>query len=290
MTVEVKAVKVICPACRVEKQIEIPVFVVTESQDGMVKIQVPQGAVCKEHSFMAFVDKKFTVRGYQNADIEFSLGEKQAPQKAAAKDAGLKDFTIPDIIQALGPDLVATIMRAILVSVPVLMVDTFDLYEKVDKTIAFLRDMESDDLLVTCEKRTREELREKRGSSNNALVVVPLYNVITKSPFVDQINTRFESDLLRETLKVPDRPAQIIFLRKELVKITRIIDEFVKLLKTVDKIYEEDIPAFTREKFNYKLDVKNIDVIKEVVAFKHGKKLAGKIINKSLDKIRSDLW
>ena len=72
-----------------------------------------------------------------------------------------------------------------------------------------------------------------------------------RSPFLKDLNTRFESNLLRDALDIPDRGSQIIFLRKELIKIIRIIDEFVKMLNNVDKMYEEDIPAFTMEKFNY---------------------------------------
>ena len=75
-----------------------------------------------------------------------------------------------------------------------------------------------------------------------------------------------------------------------MIKIIMIIDEFVKVLQTVDKVYEEDIPAFTLKKFNYKLETRNIDVIKEIIAYKYTRKLSQKIINKSLDKIRTDLW
>nr|MDO8110163.1 hypothetical protein [Candidatus Sigynarchaeota archaeon] len=289
MTVEVKPVKVICPLCRKETKVEIPVFIVNDAQDGMVKVQIPQGACCPEHSFMAFVDKKFMVRGYQNADIEFTIGDKEKTA-AQKKEEGLKDFSVPDLINTIGPDICSVIMRSILVSIPILFLDTFDLYNRVDKAVILLRDMESDDLVITGEKVTREDLKDKKVRRNNALIVVPLYKAIMRSPFPEGLNTRFETDLLREASQLPDRTSQIVFLRKELVKISKIIDEFVKILKNADKLYEEDIPVATKEKFNYKLDAKNIDVIKQIIEFKHDKKLAQKIISKSLDKIRTDLW
>jgi hypothetical protein len=289
MTVEVKPIKVQCPLCKKEKNIEIPVFLVNESQDGMLKVQIPQGACCTEHSFMAFVDKKFVVRGYQNADIEFKIGEREKTYKDK-KEEGLKDFSVADMINTIGPDIASVILRGILVGIPVLFLDTFDLYERVDKTIVLLHDMESDDLVITGEKISREDLKEKKVRRNNALIVVPLYKAIMRSPFSENVNTRFESDLLNEATQLPDRTSQIVFLRKELVKISKIIDEFVKMLKSTDKLYEEDIPTYTRERFNYKIDVKNIDVIKQIIEFKHDKKLSAKIISKSLDKIRTDLW
>ncbi|MBN2153634.1 MAG: hypothetical protein JW839_19415 [Candidatus Lokiarchaeota archaeon] len=290
MTVEVKSIKVICPTCRKEKGIEIPVFLVNEAADGVLKVQIPQGACCPEHSFMAFVDKKFVVRGYQNADIEFKLGGQKERVVADKKDEGLKDFSVTDMVNTIGPDICAVILRGVLVGIPVLFLDTFDLYERVAKTVMLLRDMESDDLVITGEKITRDDLKDKKVRRNNALIVVPLYKAIMRSPFQEGLNTRFESDLLNEATQLPDRTSQIVFLRKEMVKISKIIDEFIKFLKGTDKLYEEDIPAYTREKFNYKLDHKNIDVIKQIIEFKHDKKLAQKIISKSLDKIRTDLW
>ena len=77
---------------------------------------------------------------------------------------------------------------------------------------------------------------------------------------------------------------------KEVYNRFKQLNEFVKFLKNTEKLYEEDIPSYTREKFNYKLDAKNIDVIKQIIEFKFDKKLAQKIISKSLDKIRTDLW
>ncbi|MEX2682725.1 MAG: hypothetical protein Q6373_014075 [Candidatus Sigynarchaeota archaeon] len=290
MTVEVKPIKVICPTCRKEKSIEIPVFLVNESQDGVLKVQIPQGACCPEHSFMAFVDKKFVVRGYQNADIEFKVGPPREKVAADKKGEGLKDFSVPDMVNTIGPDIFAILLRAILVGIPILFLDTFDLYERVDKTVMLLRDMESDDLVITGEKISRDDLKDRKVRRHNALIVVPLYKAIMRSPFQEGLNTRFESDLLNEATQLPDRTSQIVFLRKELVKISKIIDEFVKLLKNVEKLYEEDIPAYTRDKFNYKLDPKNIDVIKQIIEFKFDKKLGQKIISKSLDKIRTDLW
>ncbi|MBD3188218.1 hypothetical protein GF325_15390 [Candidatus Bathyarchaeota archaeon] len=294
MTVEVKELRVLCPLCKKEAKIEVPIFLVNEAQDGVLKVSIPRGACCDEHSFMVYIDKKFRVRGYQNADIEFRNGPTISITKKAIdakKEGGLKDFRIQDITSLLGMDISSLILRTILVEKPVFLLENFDLYNRVDKTVAFLSDMESDDLQITSQKFQQDDLKNlKRNKKINAFMVAPLYKAITRSPFREETNTRFESNLLNETMEIPDRDGQIIFLRKELIKITRVIEEFVKMLKDVDKMYEEDIPGITQKKFNYKLDSKNIDVIREVIAFKHDATLASKIINKSLDKIRTDLW
>nr|MDO8116053.1 hypothetical protein [Candidatus Sigynarchaeota archaeon] len=290
MTVEVKQVKVICPVCQATTSIEIPVFLVNEAQDGVLKVQVPQGACCPKHSFMAFIDKKFTVRGYQNVDIEYSIPTKeQLLQKK--KEEELKDYDVDDFITAVGQDIAPVMIRAIILGIPILMLDSADLRGRLDKINALFRDMETDDLFITLEKISREELKDKSKKNNTALVIAPLYGSVVRSPFRQGMVTRFESDLLREIVQnIPDRSSEIIFLRKEILKIRKMIDEFAAGLQNVNKFYEEDIPAFIMDKFNYKIDAKNIDVIKDLVDFKYGKNLAQKIINKSLDKIRTDLW
>lgn len=295
MTTEVKSVKVICPTCGRETKVDIPVFLVNEAQDGVLKVQIPQGAACPHHAFMAYIDKKFSVRGYQNVDIEFTPEvEEEKPksivEETALTEEELRNYNAQDMISALGSDIVATTLRTILVEKPVLFLESFDLQNRIEKTIKFLEDIESEDLVITAQKITKDQLKNRKIRKANGLVCVPLYRAIMRSPFLDEINTRFESNLLRETTLIPDRKSQIIFLRKELIKIRMIIDEFVKVLEKVDKIYEEDISDFTMEKFNYKLEVKNIDVVKEIIDFKYSHKLAKKIINKSLDKIRTDLW
>ncbi|HME52266.1 MAG TPA: hypothetical protein VKM55_08610 [Candidatus Lokiarchaeia archaeon] len=288
MTVEAKPIRVICPLCNKETKVDVPVFIVNDARDGMVKIQIPQGVCCDEHSFMAFVDKKFIVRGYQNADIEFKIGTKEKTV-AQKKTEGLKDYSITDMVSSIGPDICAVIFRGILVGCPILLLDTFDLYNRVEKTVTLLKDIASEELVINCEKITKEDTKDKKSRRQDDLIVVPLYQAIMRSPFGETINTRFEISLLREATQLPDRTSQIVFLRKELVKIKRIIEEFVKLVKSTDKLYEEDIPTYTKNKFNYKLDAKNVDVIKQIIEFKD-KKLAQKIISKSLDKIRTDLW
>lgn len=286
MTVDVKPIHVICPICNKETKIDIPIFVVNYAKDGMVKIQIPQGSCCQEHSFMAFVDKKFVVRGYQNADIEFNIKvkEKTAAQK---KTEGLKDYSITDMIDMIGPDICALILRSILIGIPILLLDIFDLYDRVDKTVKLLRDMSSEELTIMTEKISKDDTEDKKSYHPDDLIIVPLYKAIMRSPFLEGVNTRFESNLLREATKLPDRTSQIVFLRKELVKINRIIEEFIKLLKNTDKLYEDDIPIYIKDKFNYNLDAKNIDVIKQIIAFKD-KKLAQKIIKRRFSPIRTE--
>ena len=282
MTEERKPIKVICPTCNKEANLKIPVFIMQDVHNGMATIQVPQGACCKEHSFMAIVDKHFKVRGYTIPDIEFKFREKEkiAEQK---KIEGLRGYSVADMVDMIGPEICATILRGILASTTILLLDTFDLYDRVDKTVVLLKDICIDELTCTIEKISKDSSEYKKLLNHDAIVVVPMYRAITHVPFRETINIRFENNLLHDTIQIPDRASQIVFLRKELVKIRIIIDDFVEVLKNVDKLYEEDIITYIKNKYNYKLDARNIDVIKQVIWFKYDKKLAKKIVSKYKD-------
>lgn len=64
----------ICPICKSNKELEISKSIVNQAKS-LATIAIPSDLVC-EHSFQAFIDKHFKVRGYQKADFEFDKNEK----------------------------------------------------------------------------------------------------------------------------------------------------------------------------------------------------------------------
>lgn len=59
-----------CPKCQVKRVIKVPRNVFTQNQH-LTTVSIPLGLVCN-HSFNAFIDKNFKVRGYQKVDYELS--------------------------------------------------------------------------------------------------------------------------------------------------------------------------------------------------------------------------
>lgn len=70
---KVEDVKVICPICKKKKVIKLPQKVINQSKQ-LTTVSIPANLTC-EHSFQVFVDKNFTVRGYQKVDFVFSKME-----------------------------------------------------------------------------------------------------------------------------------------------------------------------------------------------------------------------
>jgi len=83
-----KEVLVRCPICDIKKNLNMPYKIINQSKQ-LTTVSIPKGLVC-EHSFQAFLDKNFKVRGYQKVDFEFkrmdyyesTIGELEEEQKA----------------------------------------------------------------------------------------------------------------------------------------------------------------------------------------------------------------
>jgi hypothetical protein len=284
MNVETKAVTISCPICKKEVGIELPTFLVKEAQDNILKIQIPQEKCCPLHSFMVFIDKNYKVRGYQQADLEFNM---KAGKSAACLQPGLDEskilsFDVHELISTVGIDIAAMILRTILINKPVLFLN-IDFNSRVEKTIKFLQDMESDDLVITTQTIDQKMLNDKGIEKSNPFVYAILYRAILRSPFPDKAKIALETMLLNETSEIPDRQGQIAFLRREVVKISRIVNELASKLKAISQVYEEDLPGFIQENWSYKVNGKQVTGIKEILAARHGDKLAGKIKSKSVE-------
>lgn len=57
-------VKFVCPTCKNSKEIAIPNY----STNHLVTVSIPKGMIC-DHHFQAFIDKNYSIRGYQKVDI-----------------------------------------------------------------------------------------------------------------------------------------------------------------------------------------------------------------------------
>lgn len=91
-----------CPICKESRKLRLPVKIINQSKQ-LTTVSIPSGLNC-EHSFQAFVDKNFVVRGYQTVDFEFSkmeLYESSIDVLEEKRDSDVeeKDFTSMAIFQ-----------------------------------------------------------------------------------------------------------------------------------------------------------------------------------------------
>ena len=75
---EYSIVKIVCPVCKVRKELKFPKSVINKARQ-LTTISLPKGLIC-DHHFQAFVDKNFKVRGYQKVDFEFETKKSLKPK------------------------------------------------------------------------------------------------------------------------------------------------------------------------------------------------------------------
>jgi len=63
-------VRVICPVCKSKDVIQIPKSVINNATQ-LTTVSVPKGKICQHH-FQLFLDKNFTIRGYQKVDFQLN--------------------------------------------------------------------------------------------------------------------------------------------------------------------------------------------------------------------------
>ncbi|MBY8990646.1 MAG: hypothetical protein KGD58_07835 [Candidatus Lokiarchaeota archaeon] len=91
-----------CPNCKASRKLRVPIKIINQSKQ-LTTISIPSGFNC-DHSFQAFVDKNFIVRGYQTVDFEFShleLYESSVNVLVGEEDkkSESKDFTSMPLFQ-----------------------------------------------------------------------------------------------------------------------------------------------------------------------------------------------
>ena len=89
-------IKIRCPECSTDKKLMIPKKIIDKSKQ-LTTISIPS-KLCCEHSFQAFVDKNFIVRGYQKVDFEFSHMEFY---ESSDDTSDTEDFTSQPIFQQI---------------------------------------------------------------------------------------------------------------------------------------------------------------------------------------------
>ncbi len=72
-----KEIQVQCPLCQKDQNIKVPNYIFDNKKVGNIKIQIYKG-ICCEHQFIAFLNKKGEIKGYETIDMNIDLSEVEA--------------------------------------------------------------------------------------------------------------------------------------------------------------------------------------------------------------------
>jgi len=271
-----KEVTLTCPTCQTFRKISVPAAIFSQKKFGTIKIQVPPGAVCREHQFIAFVDTKGIVRGYERIDLLMAMPSEEV--KEAEKD---KELTLKRLIRKYGLYGVFSLLHAKIFDYPAYIIKNkgseqtpTKLNEFLDKNlpekygaptfkIKFLDDTSYDKIKV----------KEK-----NALIMDSQQNIL-QTPWEEKL--KFEESMLKKALEIIDDNEQLIIIQQDIAKFIKEAELAKSILEGVKEIYKEDlIEEMSTQLKMPKINKYRLNLIKDFISQRYSDKLAKRIKNK----------
>ncbi len=271
------AISIKCPSCNREFQIDLPSNLISVSRGNMLGITVSKDRCCSDKSFMAFFDTNFKVLGYEVADVEITFRTRDKKNIITNSTSAID---INSIIDVVGANIVSILMRAILVQKPIFFLDSFDKDDYARKLIQYIQEIKPENLKISTRLIKVIDLNAEMFGSLNPFVCAINFKAILHTPFNAHIRNSLENILLKDASNIPDRQGQMAFLKLELTKIYNIINDLASMIISSDFYYEEDIPAYLKKKFNYKVKSGIIDSFKEILGCRFGLMITSRLRNK----------
>ncbi len=267
-----KEIEVTCPTCSLVKVIKVPMRIFSQKKFGTIKIQVPQGGVCKEHQFIVFVDTKGVVRGYDRIDLLMKT--------VAEREDKRKRFSIKHFIDLYGLYGVFCLIHAKIFNYP----------------IYIIRDKESEDFSYVINKIGENLLPETYRSTSNVsffdetdynkiklndknAFLMDTHQHILQTPWEEKL--KFEEEMIRKALDIFDEEEQVNLIQQSISKLVREAEYVKRVLEKVKEIYDEDlVDRIARELMIPKPNYYRISLIKDFIKQRYSPKLAAKIKSK----------
>jgi hypothetical protein len=274
MQVNYKQIKVTCPICGKEKDINIPETIFSQKKFGTIKIQVPTNAVCPEHQFIVFVDTKGVIRGYEKIDLQMIL-----PKEDSEKEKrGI--LTLKKLIQMYGLYGVFSLIHAKIFDYP-----TYILIGDPSEDRTDLMNLIGDRLLpeqyrgVGKLNYILETDYDKIKLKDQEALVIDSHQNIMRTPWDDKL--KFEEEIIKKAVEIIDEEEQQLLLQQNIAKFISEAEYTKSFLENIREIYEDDlIERISKELMVPKITHYRLMLIKNFIKQRFSDKLASKIKNK----------
>ncbi|MFX0057219.1 MAG: hypothetical protein ACFE85_09365 [Candidatus Hodarchaeota archaeon] len=269
-----KEIEVSCPVCETERSIKIPEAIFRQKKFGSIKVQVPQGGVCKEHQFIVFLDTKGIVIGYEKFDLLM---------KTPAKEIESGKVTLNNFIQMFGTYGVLSLIHAKVFNYP-----AYIIRDKDDETNIDLVNKVADNLLPEpykgtsfinlLEKAPYDEISVKE---KNALLI-DSHQHILQTPWEEKL--KFEEHLLKKALEIIEEEEQMIIFQQNIAEFIREAEYVKNVLENAKQVYEEDlIDKMSRELMIPQPNHYRLNLIKDFIRQRYSAELLQRLTSKVVE-------
>jgi len=280
--VKLKKFDVACPKCGVGKEISIPESLFSQKKFGSIKIQVPQGAVCKDHNFIVFISTKGQIIGYDIIDASVSLDKKEKPP------GDLTDLALDELIDTFGLNCVAGLIHAKLFDYPSFVIRN----EEFDLDIEQLNEMI--DKLIPPKYRSSNAIKVEEFDSytfpnpnyyyssfkqeHTDAFLINYQKLVIQVPWQTDID--FEKSILSNAIGKKNKSEQLKYFTRYINQFISDVEITKSLLENINSIREKELVKKLKDKLILSTINKNrILLIKEFINRRISKEVGSKITN-----------
>ncbi|TXT64489.1 MAG: hypothetical protein BAJALOKI1v1_560020 [Promethearchaeota archaeon] len=256
-----------CPICHIEKAIEIPSKLVNKASH-LTSVLIPKSIVC-EHTFHAFVDKSFAVRGYQKTDFELPSNlQEEKIQKTALLESELNDFE--NLKWNISPENLKYIFRGIMFNKPTVFIipdSRNDLKGVIERAINFLfNDTFKHNLTILL----KSNYKKIKNDFKNYVVIGWKKILRDKDKIMNEKDMEVEEKIVREFFRNASKIDAIINLEFEIRNIYKISSNVIDIIENLKKGEDIDIMNLRErlnERFSLDLDIQYLRYILSIVRY-----------------------
>ena len=225
--------EITCPFCKEVGKINVPVSVYSNKKWGVVKIQVPAGAICKEHQFIVLIDTKGNVRGYER--IEYLKGP-----ESELKENVKYSISINDLIEIFGETGLIYLLHAKIFNYLTVIIRNkmnTKLENVLDEFFDRLFPEEIKDLNQSVVFIDNENIDTVEDWEDEALIIESRKNIV-QIPWKEKL--KFEESVIDKASEIIVKNEQSIILQQEISKFIKVAENAKEILEFYYDITKAD--------------------------------------------------
>jgi hypothetical protein len=227
-----KKIEMTCPVCKVSKELSIPASVFSQKKFGSVKVNIPKGAICSEHNFVAYLNPQGKLIGLEKIDLEMRNKKEESSED-------LSTITLKSLMQIYGLYGLVSLVHAKLFSYRCFIIKDFKDLAASNELNEFFNKMLPDKFKdLSIEFIIKGEYERIKNEYKDALFINPEEKSL-EIPWPEKI--RFEENIVKKSLDIINEGEQVVLFKQEISNLFKDVNYIIDLLEQTEKITESQI-------------------------------------------------
>ena len=274
-----REIELTCPVCQTFKKITVPDAIFDQNNFGTIKIQVPLGAVCSDHQFIAFVDIKGIVRGYERIDLLMNIPLKEEEIIGSDEKSG---FTINKAIKKYGLYGVFCLIHAKLFRYPIyIFKNEGELLDAPQLDALFNSYLPKTylDLTYPIIFTNKEEYNKLKLKKKQKALLIDFHQQVFSTPWNEKL--KFEENVLKKALDMIDHDEQLFIISQEIQNFISEAEEVKNIIENSKTIFRKDLIDTLSEHLNIpRINLSRLNLILSFLDQRFSRKYSRKVKKK----------